>query len=298
MATMTQKQFDKLALAQVKEPIGSIGSREGCSGMTRCRYVGSDAYKFYDVKKIAALVPKSTAVKRWAEQTLPQMFLTCCENACTKGICDDTRYVCVYKNQAWTDYDYGYWFINCLDIFKELDLSNDTWLKIADAIFNYSCSGRVRDSYWSDVFNRIPVEHHVAIFDRYASAKLYVLRLNEYLDRVKYLLAPQTIKECVKARLFNMRMKSLEWIDQFIDDDNLCRCIDEGVNIFEHVKEVSDDVVNHAIKHGKAMWIDLTNIGISNPTRQKAPSKLQALTELVAHVLGTETDNINIKRKH
>ena len=50
---MTQKQFDKLALAQVKEHTGYIGCTKDCRGMTRCRYVGGDAYKFYDIKKIA-----------------------------------------------------------------------------------------------------------------------------------------------------------------------------------------------------------------------------------------------------
>lgn len=299
MATMTQKQFDKLALAQVKEHIGYIGSIKDCKGMTRCRYVGGDAYKFYDVKKIAALVPKSTAVKRWAERTLPQMFLACCDNACGKTVCDNCRYVCVYKNQAWTDYDYWYWFIGCLDIFKGLDLSNDIWSDIAGAIYSYNFGARPTD-YWSHVFERIPVERHVAIFDRYAEAdmRLFVQPLNKYLCNVKYLLAPHTIKECVKVRLLNMRSESLAWIDQFIDDDNLCKCIDEGINIFQYVKEVSDTVVNHAIEHGKAMWIDLTNIDISNPSKQKVPSKLQALTELAAYVLGTETDNINIRKKH
>lgn len=298
MATMTQKQFDRLALAQVKEPIGHIGSTKDCTGNTRCRYESGDIYNYYDVKKIAALVPKSAAVKRWAEQTLPQMFFTCCNNNSMRHICDSDRYVCVYKGQEWKDYSYWSWFIGCLDVFKELNLSTKTWLDIADAIHKYS-SGSKPSDYWSHVFCRIPIEHHVAIFDMYAEAgNLDVQGLSACLDRVKYLLAGHTIKECVKIRVLNMKSSYLEWIDQFIDDDNLCTIIDEGVNIFKYVKEVSDIVVSHAIKHGKAMWIDLTNIGISNPTKQKRPPKLQALTELAAHVLNTDVSNINIKKKH
>ena len=227
------------------------------------------------------------------------MFITCCENACSRNICDEQRYVCVYENGIWNDYNYWHWFIGCLDIFKELDLDNDAWLNIACAIFNYSAGARPQD-YWSHVFDRIPVERHVTIFDRYAEEdmKLFVLPLNKYLHNVEYLLAPHTIKACIKVRLPNMRSESLAWIDQFINDDYLCAIIDEGINIFQYVKEVSDTVVNHAIEHGKAMWIDLANINIANPIKKKVPSKLQALTELAAHVLGTEADNISIKKTH
>lgn len=300
MATLTQQQFDKLALAQVQKPIGYIGSTKGCTGMTRCRLVKEPAFYYYDIGKIDSLIPKSPKVKQWAAKVIPDMFNVACHNVSTLNVCSSDRYMCYYatntddgkdpwRNDSW----YG-WFVRTLKVLSQLDLDKDTWVFISNAIFDYS-KGSIPDSYWSIAFSHIPMEYWPAIFNNHYY-DLPVGALSEYLDKVKYLLSDDVIQACVNHRIKNMRNNTHAWIDQFIDDDTLCKAIDAGINIFTSIKDVSDTVVTYAIEHNKTDWIDLTNISISNPRKQKIPSKIEALTQLAAEVLHTEADKITIKK--
>lgn len=299
MATLTQQQFDKLALAQVQKPIGYIGSTKGCTGMTRCHLVKEPAFCYYDINKIDSLIPKSPKVKQWATKVIPDMFSVACHNTSTRSIGDSDRYLGYYATNTddknpWHDADWYGWFVPAMKVLFKLDLDKDTWVFISDAIFDYS-KGYTKSCYWPTVFSYIPMEYWPAIFNiRYYD--LPVGELSEYLDKVKYLLSDDVIQKCVNHRLKNMRNSTHAWIDQFIDDDTLCRAIDAGINIFTSIKDVSDTVVTYAIKHNKTDWIDLTNISISNPRKQKIPSKIEALTQLAAEVLHTEVDKITIKK--
>lgn len=299
MATMTQQQFDKLALTQVQKPIGYIGSTKGCTGITRCHLVEEPAFQYYDINKIDSLIPKSPKVKQWAAKVIPDMFHIACHNTSTRSICERERYLCYYATNTnnenpWRSDDWYGWFIPTMKVLFKLDLDKDTWVFISDAIFDYS-KGYIKNCYWATVFSHIPMEYWPAIFNsRYYD--LPVGALSEYLDKVKYLLSDDVIQECVNHRIKNMRNSTHAWIDQFIDDDTLCKAIDAGINIFTSIKDVSDTVVTYAIKHNKTDWIDLTNINISNPRKQKIPSKIEALTQLAAEVLHTEADKITIKK--
>lgn len=299
MATLTQQQFDKLALAQVQKPIGYIGSTKGCTGMTRCYLVKEPAFQYYDLNKIDSLIPKSPKVKQWAAKVIPDMFNVACHNTSTLNRCNSDRYLCYYainiddKDPWYNDNWYG-WFVPAMKVLNKLDLDKDTWVFISDAIFYYS-KGHISDSYWSIAFSHIPMEYWPAIFNAHYY-DLPVGTLSEYLDKVKYLLSDDVIQECVNHRIKNMRNNTHAWIDRFIDDDTLCKAIDAGINIFTNIKDVSDTVVTYAIEHNKTDWIDLTNISISNPRKQKIPSKIEALTQLAAEVLHTEADKITIKK--
>ena len=300
MATMTQQQFDKLAIVQVQKPIGYIGSTKGCTGMTRCRLVKEPAFYYYDIGKIDSLIQKSPKVKRWAAKVIPDMFNIACHNTSACNIASSTRYLCYYVTNTdadkdpWHNDDWNNWFVRTLKVLSQLDLDKDTWVFISDAIFYYS-KGAIADSYWSVVFSYIPMEYWPAIFNNYYY-DLPVSKLSEYLDKVKYLLSENVIQKCVNHRIKNMDNNTHTWIDQFIDDNTLCKAIDAGINIFESIKDVSDTVVTYAIEHDKTDWIDLTNISISNPRKQKIPSKIEALTQLAAEVLHTEADKITIKK--
>lgn len=299
MAIMTQQQFDKLAMAQVQKPIGYIGSTKGCTGMTRCHLVKDPAFYYYDIGKIDSLIPKSPKVKQWAAKVMPDMFNVACHNTSPISMgCD--RYLCYYATNTddgkdpWRNDNWYGWFVRTLKVLSQLDLDKDTWVFISDAIFYYS-QGAIADSYWSVVFSYIPMEYWPAVFNN-CNYDLPVGKLSEYLDKVKYLLSDVVIQECVNYRIKNMRNNTHAWIDQFIGDDTLCNAIDAGINIFTSIKDVSDTVVTYAIEHNKTDWIDLTNISISNPRKQKIPSKIEALTQLAAEVLHTETDKITIKK--
>lgn len=299
MATLTQQQFDKLALAQVQKPIGYIGSTKGCTGMTRCRLVKEPAFQYYDINKIDSLIPKSPKVKQWAAKVIPDMFNIACHNTSTLSMCHSERYLCYYATNTddqdpWHNVNWYRWFVPTMKVLCELNLDKDTWVYISDAIFHYS-NGNIESNYWSKTFAYIPMEYWPAIFNN-CQYGLPVGALSEYLDKVKYLLSDDVIQECVNYRLKNMRNSTHAWIDQFIDDNTLCKAIDAGINIFTSIKDVSDTVVTYAIEHNKTDWIDLTNINISNPRKQKIPSKIEALTQLAAEVLHTEADKITIKK--
>lgn len=299
MATLTQQQFDKLALAQVQKPIGYIGSTKGCTGMTRCRLVKEPAFQYYNLNKIDSLIPKSPKVKQWAAKVIPDMFNIACHNTSARSVCDSDRYLCYYDTNTddkdpWRNDDWYRWFVPSMKVLAKLDLDKDTWVFISEAIFDYS-KGHIGGSYWPTVFIHIPMEYWPAIFNNHYY-DLPVGALPEYLDKVKYLLSDDVIQECVNYRIKNMRNSTYAWIDQFIDDNTLCKAIDAGINIFTSIKDVSDTVVTYAIEHNKVDWIDLTNISISNPRKQKIPSKIEALTQLAAEVLHTEADKITIKK--
>lgn len=299
MATMTQQQFDKLAMAQVQKPIGYIGSTKGCTGMTRCRLVKEPSFYYYDIDKIDSLIPKSPKVKQWAAKVIPDMFNVACHNTSTLNMCSSDRYLCYYAintddKDPWHNHGWYGWFVSTMKVLNKLDLDKDTWVFISDAIFYYA-QGAIADSYWSVVFSYIPMEYWPAVFNN-CNYDLPVGKLSEYLDKVKYLLSDDVIQECVNYRIKNMRNNTHAWIDQFIGDDTLCNAIYDGINIFDSIKDVSDTVVAYAIEHDKTDWIDLTNINISNPRKQKIPSKIEALTQLAAEVLHTEADKITIKK--